>query len=128
MSISASQSQVVSRRSEGSVDGDAITPPQEPELIPGVVRVPIRAICQADSPRSAGVDMDYARSLAEVEADLPPIVVNRRTMRVIDGMHRLSAAALKGKHLIEVVFFDGTDHEAFLLSVRLNVTHGMPLN
>jgi hypothetical protein len=65
--------------------------------------------------------------MAETEADLPPIVVHRPTMRVIDGMHRLAAARLRGEHEIAAQLFDGDDNEAFLLAVRLNVSHGMPL-
>ncbi|WP_285689649.1 ParB N-terminal domain-containing protein [Actinoplanes sp. NBRC 103695] len=92
-----------------------------------VVRLPISAIREADSPRSAGVDMAHARALAQTEADLPPILVHRATMRVIDGMHRLAAARLRGEPEIAAVLFDGDDDEAFLLAVRSNVSHGLPL-
>lgn len=92
-----------------------------------VVQLPLSAIRDGDSPRSAGVDLAHARSMAEMEADLPPIVVHRATMRVIDGMHRLTAARLRGEREIRAQLFDGDDHEAFLLAVRLNVSHGMPL-
>ncbi len=44
--------------------------------------------------------MAHARSLAQTEADLPPIVVHRTTTRVIDGMHRLTAAGLRGEREI----------------------------
>lgn len=49
-------------------------------------------------------------------------------MRVIDGMHRLMAAFRKGQETVDVEFFDGTTDEAFLLAVRANVTHGLPLS
>ena len=49
-------------------------------------------------------------------------------MRVIDGMHRLRAAQLRAAKKIEVKFFDGTDDLAFLLAVRANVAHGLPLS
>ncbi|WP_422769179.1 ParB N-terminal domain-containing protein [Plantactinospora sp. WMMC1484] len=93
-----------------------------------VVRLPISAIRGTDSPRSAGVDMAHALSLAQTEADLPPIVVHRPTMRVIDGMHRLTAAQIRGERTIRAKLFDGDDDEAFMLAVRLNVSHGMPLS
>lgn len=48
-------------------------------------------------------------------------------MRVIDGYHRLKAARLRGESTIAARFFDGDDTAAFVLSVRLNVTHGLPL-
>jgi ParB-like chromosome segregation protein Spo0J len=80
-----------------------------------------------DSPRLAGEDESHTRRLAESEAELPPILVHRSTMRVIDGMHRLRAAKASGKWEIRVRFFDGDDDEAFLHAVRENVTHGLPL-
>ncbi|MFD2467892.1 ParB/RepB/Spo0J family partition protein [Amycolatopsis silviterrae] len=92
-----------------------------------VVRLAVSSVREADSPRSAGVDMAHARSLAQTEADLPPIVVHRATGRVIDGMHRLTAARLRGEPEISAQLFDGDEDEAFLLAVRLNVSHGMPL-
>ncbi|MFD5797266.1 winged helix-turn-helix transcriptional regulator [Streptomyces diastatochromogenes] len=66
--------------------------------------------------------------LAELDEQLPPILVDRRTMRVIDGMHRLLAACLRGQDTIAVEFFDGTPEEAFLRAVEANVTHGLPLS
>ncbi|MFC4010191.1 chromosome partitioning protein ParB [Nonomuraea purpurea] len=48
-------------------------------------------------------------------------------MRVIDGMHRLRAAVLRGRTAVCVRFFDGTEADAFVLSVQLNVRHGLPL-
>ncbi|MFD8006064.1 ParB/RepB/Spo0J family partition protein [Streptomyces mirabilis] len=66
--------------------------------------------------------------LAELDEQLPPILVDRRTMRVIDGMHRLLAACLRGQDSIEAEFFDGTPEEAFLRAVEANVTHGLPLS
>lgn len=48
-------------------------------------------------------------------------------MRVIDGMHRLRAAKLRGQQRIPVRFFDGTEAEAFILAVKSNIAHGLPL-
>lgn len=89
--------------------------------------VPILEIKPGYSPRLRGEDSAHIRRLAEIETKLPPILVERRTMQVIDGMHRLRAASLKGLHGIEVEFFDGTPEEAFLRAVQSNVTHGFPL-
>ncbi|WP_158436137.1 ParB/RepB/Spo0J family partition protein [Nocardia nova] len=83
----------------------------------------------ADSPRSGGVDPVHISLLAELDAtELPPIVVHRSTMRIIDGMHRYLAAQRQGVTLIEVEFFDGTEEEAFVRSVELNVKQGLPLS
>lgn len=89
--------------------------------------VSINALLPADSPRLDGIDEEHVRRLAEMETTLPPILVHRSTMRVIDGMHRLRAAALTGKREIQVEFFDGTAEEGFIRSVKANIVHGLPL-
>jgi ParB-like chromosome segregation protein Spo0J len=63
-----------------------------------------------------------------MDTSLPPILVDKRTMRVIDGMHRLMAASLQGRDTIDVVFFDGSEADTFLRAVQENVTHGLPLS
>jgi ParB-like chromosome segregation protein Spo0J len=79
------------------------------------------------SPRSIEEDVDYILRLAEIEGEFPPILVHRDTMQVIDGRHRLKAALQKGKTQIEVVFFDGSEADAFIHAVAENVVHGLPL-
>lgn len=81
-----------------------------------------------DSPRLNGEDKSHIARLAEIETELPPILVDRRTMKVVDGMHRLMAASMRGDQTIQVIFFDGSDVEAFLRAVEENVTHGLPLS
>src|SRR5258707_731891 len=81
----------------------------------------------ADTPRLGGENLDHVKALAEVGDCWPPILVHRQTMRVIDGMHRLRAARLRGQTTIEVQFFDGDDDEAFVAAVKANVAHGLPL-
>jgi hypothetical protein len=49
-------------------------------------------------------------------------------MRVIDGMHCLKAAVLRGEPTIGAVFFDGDDAAAFVMAVKANVQHGLPLS
>ncbi|MCX2946984.1 ParB/RepB/Spo0J family partition protein [Lentzea sp. NEAU-D7] len=90
-------------------------------------RVPIDALVTGDSPRVAGEDPGHVRALAEADGPLPAIVVHRPTMRVVDGLHRLLAARSRGERTIDVLFFDGTADEAFLLAVRLNSADGLPL-
>jgi len=75
-----------------------------------------------------GEDDEHVERLEQIETPLPPILVDRRSMRVIDGMHRLLAASRKKQESIEVVFFDGSTAEAFLRAVEANVTHGLPLS
>ncbi|MFF5211924.1 ParB/RepB/Spo0J family partition protein [Streptosporangium sp. NPDC000396] len=91
-------------------------------------RIPLDVLLPADSPRSAGEDMAHLHALTEVEGTLPPITVHYPTMRVIDGMHRLRAARLRGDGTIDVRFFEGSERDAFVLAVRLNIAHGLPLS
>lgn len=90
--------------------------------------VPISSLLPADSPRLAGETAEHARALAESQAPLPPIVVHRATMRVVDGTHRLLAAVLRGDQHIEARLVDGTDEDIFVLAVKLNAEHGLPLS
>jgi ParB-like chromosome segregation protein Spo0J len=92
-----------------------------------VQTIPIQRLQAADSPRLIGEDGDHIRTLAESDEALPPILVHRATMRVIDGMHRLRAARLRGEEHVEVKFFDGTAEGAFVLAVKANIAHGLPL-
>jgi len=89
--------------------------------------VSVDSLLPADSPRSRGEDDEHINRLAERGGDLPPILVQQGTMRVIDGMHRLRAAILNGCPSIEVEFFEGDDEEAFIRAVEQNVAHGLPL-
>ncbi|WNV84983.1 ParB N-terminal domain-containing protein [Umezawaea sp. Da 62-37] len=89
--------------------------------------VPIGSLVVGGSPRSAGEDTEHAKVLSEVQADLPPILVDKATMRVIDGVHRLRAAQMQGRREIEVRFFEGAEGDAFVLAVSENVSHGLPL-
>jgi ParB-like chromosome segregation protein Spo0J len=92
------------------------------------VAVPVLSLRPADSPRLNGEDKAHIARLAETETPLPPILVDKRTMRVIDGMHRLMAASLQGRETIEVVFFDGSEADVFLRAVQENIAHGLPLS
>ncbi|RSM44431.1 streptomycin biosynthesis protein [Amycolatopsis balhimycina DSM 5908] len=80
------------------------------------------------SPRLGGENPEHVEMLVAASASLPPIVVHRPTMRVIDGMHRLRAAMLAGRTTIAVRFFDGTEDDAFILAVESNIAHGLPLS
>lgn len=89
--------------------------------------IPIREIAFADSPRLAGRSEEHAELLAQSQTPLPPILVHRASMRVIDGAHRLRAAVLRGQEQIQVRFVDGSEAESFVLAVRANIEHGLPL-
>lgn len=93
-----------------------------------VEAVPILSLRPADSPRLNGEDKAHIARLVETETPLPPILVDSRTMRVIDGMHRLMAASLRGHETINVIFFDGSESDVFLRAVQENIAHGLPLS
>ncbi|MEU1309577.1 streptomycin biosynthesis protein [Streptomyces cinnamoneus] len=98
----------------------------EPEQQRTVV-LPLHVLSPSDSPRVAGEDPLHIQALARLEAPLPPIVVHRTTLRVVDGMHRLRAARLRGDERIAVRFFDGSPEDAFVLAVTSNTRDGLPL-
>ncbi|MDQ2586682.1 hypothetical protein CKY47_22340 [Saccharothrix yanglingensis] len=82
----------------------------------------------AGSPRLDGEDPEHTRLLAEVDTPLPPVLVHRQTMRVIDGVHRVRAAVLKGQRTIAVEYFDGDEDGADIRAVQANLRHGLPLS
>ncbi|MFF5935582.1 ParB N-terminal domain-containing protein [Streptomyces sp. NPDC012508] len=87
--------------------------------------VPTDVLQAADSPRLGGVSREHVELLAQ--RAIEPVLVHRGTMRVVDGMHRLHAARLRGETEIPVRFLDGPDREVFIHSVSANVSHGLPL-
>jgi hypothetical protein len=106
--------------------------PEPPATVPAVGCAPTEMVALSElilsgSPRLGGVSLDHSRMLAGTGAELPPIIVHRSTMRVIDGAHRVSAALLRGDDRIAVRFFDGDEKDAFVLAVRTNIAHGLPL-
>lgn len=98
----------------------------DPDRAAQVEMVPVNELSPGDSPRIHGEDVAHARDLAEVQDSLPPIVVHRATMRVVDGMHRLCAAKIRGDREVAVEYVDGTTEDAFLRAVHDNVVHGRP--
>lgn len=92
------------------------------------VMVEISALLLDGSPRLKGEDTAHSSLLAANDAILPPILVHRATMRVIDGIHRVRAAQIKGDTTIVVQFYEGSEDAAFVLAVEQNVTHGLPLS
>jgi ParB-like chromosome segregation protein Spo0J len=117
--ISHPASNAASSGSGGHDQADAST---------AVAEVPLLTLRPADSPRLNGEDKAHIARLAETETPLPPILVDKRTMRVIDGMHRLMAASVQGRETIRVIFFDGSEADVFLRAVQENASHGLPLS
>jgi ParB-like chromosome segregation protein Spo0J len=105
-----------------------VTPEEEEINRQPAVRVDIASLALSGSPRLAGANPEHVEAMAAAQGELPPIVVHRPTMRVIDGAHRVQAAIRRGEQTIAARFFDGPETEAFVLSVWLNVAHGLPLS
>ncbi|MBV9381200.1 MAG: ParB-like nuclease domain-containing protein [Streptosporangiaceae bacterium] len=88
----------------------------------------IDLLLPADSPRLDGEVEEHVQLLAESPSPMPAIIVHRQSMRVIDGMHRLAAARLRGDTEIEVRWYEGDERDAFAMAVQTNVSHGLPLS
>ncbi|MFJ9365462.1 ParB N-terminal domain-containing protein [Nocardia sp. NPDC101769] len=93
-----------------------------------IVRIPLDRLRIDTTIRQSGENSRHVTALSEVAAALPPIVVHRSRMTVIDGAHRVRAAMCSGSQWIDAVYFDGDDGQALLLAVRLNSRHGLPLS
>lgn len=90
-------------------------------------RVPLDQLVLGIQIRCSGTNAEHVRVLRETADLLPPIIVHRETGVVVDGVHRLLAARARGEIDIAAVFFDGDPAEAFVLALRLNSIHGLPL-
>lgn len=79
--------------------------------------------------RIAGTDAAHVRVLADAagSAQLPPILVQKSGMRIIDGMHRVEVAKLRGEYAIRARIVDCSDEKALVLAVKSNTMHGLPL-
>lgn len=67
------------------------------------------------------------KELIEDGVKFPPIVVNKRTMHLIDGYHRYKACKSLGFLDIEVEFIDIPEEFEWLEAIYRNTKHGIPL-
>jgi ParB-like nuclease domain len=93
------------------------------------VNVPVDAVVPGFHLRTAGTDAAHVRLLADAAGtvQLPPILVQRNGMRIIDGMHRVAVAKLRGECAIRARIVDCSDEKALVLAVKSNTLHGLPL-
>src|ERR1019366_8276702 len=73
------------------------------------------------SPRLGEQDLDHAQALAYQLDKCLPILVERSTFIVIDGVHRMLAARMLDRRVIAVRFFEGTREQAFAEAVSSNI-------
>lgn len=118
----------VDREHPSSLPALIMSAPLTQEIAEYCEILPIDSLLPADSPRLQGEDIEHIQLFVQLTDKLPPILVHRKTMRVIDGMHRLKAAILRGERTIEAILYDGDDAEAFIMAVKANVQHGLPLS
>jgi ParB-like chromosome segregation protein Spo0J len=90
--------------------------------------LPVGDIGNGYSPRYMRLDTAHVASLMEVIDRLPPVLVDQRTMSVIDGVHRLEAFRTAGRSHIEAHLFAGSETEAMVLAIQANIKHGKPLS
>lgn len=93
-----------------------------------VIEIELSRLSPGCSPRTSGEDSEHIQRLLSAQGTLPPILVHRPTMQVIDGMHRLKVARVRGETKIAVRFVDGAESDAFVLAVEANMRHGLPLS
>jgi ParB-like chromosome segregation protein Spo0J len=96
--------------------------------LPRAQLVCIDELGPAVAQRTEGVDEAHVRLLAGCLDRLPPIWVQRGTMRIIDGMHRVRAAQMCDRIEVSAVLLDDDDDRAFMRAVHANVAHGLPLS
>jgi hypothetical protein len=92
--------------------------------------VPAGALSPGLYLRLGGTSPAHVRLLLDAagSAELPPILVQEDGWRVIDGLHRLEAAKLRGERVVKARFLDCTDSEGLVLAMKANSAHGLPLS
>lgn len=90
----------------------------------------VNALSAGVSLRRSGTDAAHIQLLADAAgaAELPPILVQIDGYRIIDGLHRLEAAKLRGDSSIKARFVDCSNSEALVIAMTANGTHGLPLS
>lgn len=112
-----------------SVSGGELDPNRLVEKLPQR-KVPISSLVPGLYLREAGTDTAHVRLLADLggSSSLPPVLVQEYSFRIIDGMHRIEAARLRGDNYINACFINCTDEEALVLAIQSNTLHGLPLS
>jgi hypothetical protein len=91
--------------------------------------LPVGRLELSGSPRLGGIQKQHVSALAQLApSTLPPVLVHQRTLRVIDGVHRVHAAILRGDATIAAELVDCAEAEIFIRAVQANASHGLPLS
>lgn len=91
---------------------------------------PVEALSPGVHLRQGGTSATHVQLLIDAvgNSELPPILVQEDGRRVIDGLHRLEAAKVRGDRTIKGRLLDCTDSEALVLAMKANSSHGLPLS
>jgi len=82
-------------------------------------------------PRSEVDGMAVGRLVEAIQAgeSFPPMVVEEKSLRVVDGFHRLHAYQRAKTRMVKVHLRSyANDHEMLLDAARMNARHGVPLS
>jgi ParB-like chromosome segregation protein Spo0J len=79
------------------------------------------------SPRSSEPSPQRVRLVAAMIDSCPPIIVERSSCSIVDGVHRVLAARTLGRKTIRARLFEGSHGDAIVVAIRANVVHGLPL-
>jgi ParB-like chromosome segregation protein Spo0J len=95
-----------------------------------VLPVPLSSLGPGLFLRQFGTDAAHVQLLADAASsgELPAILVQMSSLRIVDGMHRIEVAKLRGERSINARFVDCSDEDAFMLAVKSNTLHGLPLS
>ncbi|KAB1987515.1 ParB/RepB/Spo0J family partition protein [Streptomyces triticiradicis] len=90
----------------------------------------VNMLSAGTSLRRSGTDAAHIRLLADAagSVELPPVLVQIDGYRIIDGLHRLEAAKLRGDSSIRARFVDCSNSEALVIAMKANGSHGLPLS
>jgi ParB-like chromosome segregation protein Spo0J len=72
-------------------------------------------------------DKETVEHYAEIFEELPPVVVQKGTGKLIDGWHRFYAASKLGRVELQVEEVEVADNLMFAEAVKRNLKHGVPL-
>lgn len=92
--------------------------------------VPLNSLVPGFYLRRSGTSAEHVQLLADAAAisKLPPILVHKSGLRIIDGLHRFEVAKLRGQTHINSRLIDCSDSEALVLAIKSNTLHGLPLS
>jgi hypothetical protein len=92
-----------------------------------IVTISISSLLLDQFARQGDENDEHTRALTESGEQLPPIVVHGPSMRVINGIHQVRAAIMRGEKTIGARIYHGTYYDdAVFMVVRMSIAHGLP--